>query len=97
MDFAQRATLTRLLDRELAAGEALLADAKLDLRRYEGLVKEDSIAAQQLDTLPQLGRDYVRAQIFIEQSLVPRWPEVNIVDLQEAWADVIKRGNIRVE
>jgi len=34
----------------LARDQALLADARLDLKRYEGLVKEDSIAVQQLDT-----------------------------------------------
>jgi multidrug efflux system membrane fusion protein len=34
----------------LRRDQALLADAKLDLKRYEGLVKEDSIAQQQLDT-----------------------------------------------
>jgi multidrug efflux system membrane fusion protein len=34
----------------LQRDQALLADAKLDLRRYEGLVKEDSIAQQTLDT-----------------------------------------------
>jgi multidrug efflux system membrane fusion protein len=34
----------------LRRDRALLADARLDLTRYEGLVKEDSIAQQQLDT-----------------------------------------------
>jgi membrane fusion protein, multidrug efflux system len=34
----------------LKRDQALLADAKLDLTRYQGLVKEDSIAVQQLDT-----------------------------------------------
>src|SRR3984957_10980276 len=34
----------------LKRDQAQLADAELDLKRYEGLVKEDSIAAQQLDT-----------------------------------------------
>jgi len=34
----------------LRRDQALLADAKLDLKRYEGLIKEDSIAQQQLDT-----------------------------------------------
>jgi multidrug efflux system membrane fusion protein len=34
----------------LRRDQALLADAQLDLKRYEGLVKEDSIAQQQLDT-----------------------------------------------
>ena len=34
----------------LQRDQALLADAKLDMARYTGLVKEDSIAVQQLDT-----------------------------------------------
>ena len=34
----------------LRRDQASLADAQLDLKRYEGLVKEDSIAQQQLDT-----------------------------------------------
>jgi membrane fusion protein, multidrug efflux system len=34
----------------LRRDQAQLADAQLDLKRYEGLVKEDSIAQQQLDT-----------------------------------------------
>ncbi|HWY97258.1 MAG TPA: efflux RND transporter periplasmic adaptor subunit [Steroidobacteraceae bacterium] len=38
------------MEGNLRRDQALLADAKLDLRRYEGLVKEDSIAQQQLDT-----------------------------------------------
>ena len=38
--------------------QALLADAKLDLTRYEGLVKEDSIAQQQLDTQRALVDQY---------------------------------------
>jgi multidrug efflux system membrane fusion protein len=34
----------------LRRDQAMLADARLDLKRYEGLVKEDSIAVQTLDT-----------------------------------------------
>jgi multidrug efflux system membrane fusion protein len=43
----------------LKRDQALLADAKLDLTRYENLVKEDSIAAQQLDTQRALVDQYV--------------------------------------
>jgi multidrug efflux system membrane fusion protein len=43
----------------LKRDQALLADAKLDLKRYEGLVKEDSIAQQQLDTQRALVDQYV--------------------------------------
>jgi multidrug efflux system membrane fusion protein len=42
----------------LRRDQALLADAKLDLQRYEGLVKEDSIAQQQLDTQRALVGQY---------------------------------------
>ncbi len=43
----------------LKRDQALLADARLDLKRYEGLVKEDSIAVQQLDTQRALVEQYV--------------------------------------
>ena len=43
----------------LKRDQALLADARLDLTRYEGLVKEDSIAQQQLDTQRALVDQYV--------------------------------------
>jgi multidrug efflux system membrane fusion protein len=42
----------------LQRDRALLANAKLDLKRYEGLVKEDSIAVQQLDTQRALVDQY---------------------------------------
>ncbi len=43
----------------LKRDQALLADARLDLKRYEGLVKEDSIAQQQLDTQRALVDQYI--------------------------------------
>jgi membrane fusion protein, multidrug efflux system len=46
------------MEGNLRRDQALLADAKLDLTRYEGLVKEDSIAVQQLDTQRALVDQY---------------------------------------
>jgi multidrug efflux system membrane fusion protein len=43
----------------LKRDQALLSDAKLNLTRYEGLVKEDSIAQQQLDTQRALVQQYI--------------------------------------
>jgi multidrug efflux system membrane fusion protein len=43
----------------LRRDQSLLANARVDLTRYEGLVKEDSIAAQQLDTQRALVSQYV--------------------------------------
>src|SRR3984957_19915003 len=47
------------MEGNLKRDQALLADAKLDLKRYTGLVKEDSIAEQPLDTQKALVDQYV--------------------------------------
>jgi segregation and condensation protein A len=52
------------------------------------------LAAARLNELPQLGRDVLRAQVYIEQALQPRFPDVDVVDLQEAWRDIIKRAKL---
>ncbi|HYD80022.1 MAG TPA: ScpA family protein [Paucimonas sp.] len=70
------------------------ADPRAELVRRLLEYEQMKLAAQQLDTLPQIGRDYVRAQVYIEQSMVVRWPEVNLGDLQDAWADVLKRAKL---
>ena len=69
-------------------------DPRAELVRRLLEYEQMKLAAKEIDAVPQLGRDYVRAQIFIEQSLVPRWPEVHAVDLQSAWADVLKRAKL---
>ena len=52
------------------------------------------LAAAQLDQLPVLGRDFLRAQVHIEQSLQPRWPDVEPDDLRAAWADILRRAKL---
>jgi segregation and condensation protein A len=71
-----------------------VGDPRAELVRRLLEYEQMKLAAQQIDSLPQLGRDYVRAQIYIEQSMVPRWPEVQALDLQAAWADVLKRAKL---
>jgi len=51
-------------------------------------------AAARLNALPQLGRDFLAAQVYIEQSLQPRFPDVTLLDLQDAWAAVLKRAKL---
>jgi segregation and condensation protein A len=34
----------------------------------------------------------LQAQVYIEQSLQPRFPDVHVVELQEAWRDILKRA-----
>jgi len=52
------------------------------------------LAAQKLDELPRVGRDFVHATVFIEQTLEKRFPAVNVVDLREGWAEVLKRARL---
>jgi segregation and condensation protein A len=52
------------------------------------------LAAARLNEVPQVGRDVLRAQVYIEQALQPRFPDVNVVDLQEAWRDIVKRARL---
>jgi multidrug efflux system membrane fusion protein len=54
---------------QMAKDQALLADARLDLQRYQVLYKQDSIAKQQLDTQASLVRQY-EAAIAIDQSQI---------------------------
>ncbi|WP_136419386.1 ScpA family protein [Herbaspirillum sp. ST 5-3] len=69
-------------------------DPRAELVRRLLEYEQMKLAAQQIDTLPQLGRDYVRAQIFIEQSMVTRWPEVSMSELQAVWSDILKRAKL---
>ncbi|MFT6591820.1 MAG: segregation and condensation protein A [Rhodoferax sp.] len=47
-----------------------------------------------LNALPQLGRDFLIAQVFIEQSLNPLLPKVTGLDLQQAMRDIFKRAKL---
>jgi segregation and condensation protein A len=51
-------------------------------------------AAAELGSLPQVDRDFLRPQLFVEQGLAPVWPEVDPHDLQRAWLDVLGRARL---
>jgi segregation and condensation protein A len=69
-------------------------DPRAELVRRLLEYEQMKLAAQKLNELPQYGRDFVRAQVYIEQSLQPRFPDVNVVDLQEAWRDIMRRAKL---
>ncbi|MFZ2295944.1 MAG: ScpA family protein [Polaromonas sp.] len=52
------------------------------------------LAAHKLNEVPQFGRDFLRAQVYVEQSLQPRFPDVTVVELQDAWRDIVKRARL---
>jgi chromatin segregation and condensation protein Rec8/ScpA/Scc1 (kleisin family) len=69
-------------------------DPRAELVRRLLEYEQMKLAAARLNEVPQLGRDVLRAQVTIEQSLQPRFPDVNVVDLQEAWRDILKRAKL---
>ncbi|MCD6735046.1 MAG: segregation/condensation protein A [Burkholderiaceae bacterium] len=69
-------------------------DPRAELARRLIEYERIKFGAQQLDTLPQLGRDFLRAQAWIDQAITTRLPEVHPVDLQSAWADILRRAKL---
>ena len=69
-------------------------DPRAELVRRLLEYEQMKLAAARLTEVPQFGRDFLRAQVYIEQSLQPRFPEVHVVELQQAWADILKRAKL---
>ncbi len=69
-------------------------DPRAELVRRLLEYEQVKLAAAKLDALPVLGRDFLRAQIHIEQSLVPRFPDVDTNELREAWLDILRRAKL---
>jgi segregation and condensation protein A len=70
------------------------ADPRAELVRRLLEYEQMKLAAHQIDALPQDGRDVVRAQIHIEQSVMLRLPDVDVSDLQAAWAGLLRRARL---
>ena len=69
-------------------------DPRAELVRRLLEYEQIKLAAHKLNEIPQFGRDFLRAQVFVEQSLQPRFPDVTVVDLQDAWRDIVKRARL---
>ncbi|HAL37270.1 MAG TPA: segregation/condensation protein A [Polaromonas sp.] len=69
-------------------------DPRAELVRRLLEYEQIKLAAHKLNEVPQFGRDFLRAQVYVEQSLAPRFPDVNVVDLQDAWRDIVKRARL---
>ncbi len=79
--------------RKVADGEEA-EDPRAELVRRLLEYERIKLAAAALNTAPVLGRDFLRAQVMIEQSLQPRFPDVDLSDLQEAWRDILRRAKL---
>jgi segregation and condensation protein A len=79
--------------KKVAEGEEV-EDPRAELVRRLLEYEQIKLASMQLNVISQYGRDFLQAQVFIEQSLQPRFPDVSMDELQSAWRDILKRANL---
>jgi segregation and condensation protein A len=79
--------------KRVAEGEEA-EDPRAELVRRLLEYEQMKLAAQHLNELPHFGRDFLRAQVYVEQALAPRFPDVHAVDLQSAWRDILSRAKL---
>jgi segregation and condensation protein A len=69
-------------------------DPRAELVRRLVEYEQMKLAAARLDRLPQLGRDFLRAQVHIEQALAPQLAPLEASELRDAWLDILKRASL---
>ncbi|MHB1668710.1 segregation and condensation protein A [Thiomonas sp.] len=83
-----------LLPRPPAAEGQEAEDPRAELVRRLLEYERMKLAAQQIETLPQAGRDFWRVQVVVEKSARLLLPEVSVEELRAAWAEVLKRARL---
>jgi segregation and condensation protein A len=83
-----------LLPPKKSADGAEVEDPRAELVRRLIEYEQMKLGAARLDALPLLGRDFLRAQVTVEQALQPPLPSVSADDLREAWAQILRRATL---
>ena len=79
--------------RKADSGEEV-EDPRAELARRLIEYERIKIGAQQIDELPQAGRDFVPARVWIDHTVQVRLPDVAVPDLRAAWADIMRRAKL---
>ncbi|MCM5569688.1 segregation/condensation protein A [Burkholderiaceae bacterium FT117] len=79
--------------RKADSGEEV-EDPRAELARRLIEYERIKLAAQRIDQLPQIGRDFLPAQVWIDHTVAVRLPEVVAPDLKSAWADILRRAKL---
>ena len=69
-------------------------DPRVELMRRLLEYEQMKQAAQQLNELPQAGRDFEIVQVLIERTVQERLPEVSVEDLRQAWLGLLARAKL---
>jgi segregation and condensation protein A len=79
---------------ERAEEESEEHDPRAELVRRLLEYEQMKLAARGLDTVPQLGRDFMAVSVVIPDLAVRRLPQVNADDLMDAWKAILRRANL---
>ena len=79
--------------KKVADGEEA-EDPRAELVRRLLEYEQMKLAAARIDALPVIGRDFLRAQVTVEQSLTLRFPDVEPDELRAAWLDILRRAKL---
>jgi segregation and condensation protein A len=69
-------------------------DPRAELVRRLIEYEQMKLAAAKLDQLPLLGRDFLRVQVHNDPTTHVRHPDVSLVDLREAWMEILRRARL---
>ena len=69
-------------------------DPRAELVRRLLEYEKMKLAAQKLNELPQVGRDFQVVNVWIEEAAMIRLPEVRPEDLREAWLSIVARAKV---
>jgi segregation and condensation protein A len=83
-----------LLPPKKVAGSEEAEDPRAELVRRLLEYEQMKLAGARLNAIPQFGRDFLKAEVFIEQAIQPRFPDVHVGELADAWRDILKRAKL---
>ena len=69
-------------------------DPRAELARRLIEYERVKLGAQQIDALPQCGRDFVPTSVLLEHAVEARLAQVEVSDLRSAWADILRRAKL---
>ncbi len=69
-------------------------DPRAELTRRLLEYERMKLAAQMIDEQPLVGRDFQQVQVLIEQTIETRLPQVDPIDLRNAWHDILQRSRM---
>jgi segregation and condensation protein A len=83
-----------LLPMKKADSDEEVEDPRAELVRRLLEYERMKLAAQELDKMPVLGRDFYKANGHVDTTVAVTWPDINAFDLQAAWKDVLYRAKL---